>query len=99
MEAKRLLRSRLSEIRGRRSETQRAHAGAAIGRHGTALWAAGSTVAAHASMGSEPPTRALLDGLRAAGVRVLLPAVAGDRLDWAVYDGWDALAAGPLGFV
>jgi 5-formyltetrahydrofolate cyclo-ligase len=39
----------------------------------------------------------LLDALRAAGVRVLLPVVTGERLDWATYDGEGALAEGPLG--
>jgi 5-formyltetrahydrofolate cyclo-ligase len=39
----------------------------------------------------------LLDALRAAGVRFLLPVVTGERLDWATYDGEGALAEGPLG--
>ncbi|MET8813793.1 5-formyltetrahydrofolate cyclo-ligase [Streptomyces sp. NPDC004549] len=46
------------------------------------------TVAAYVSMGSEPGTRALLDTLRARGVRVLLPALLPDNdLDWAEYTG------------
>lgn len=98
MEAKRLLRSRLSALRGQRSATDRARVGEAISRHGTALWSATATVAAYAGMGTEPPTRYLLDSLRRAGVDVLLPVVAGDRLDWARYDGWEALVPGPRGF-
>lgn len=56
-----------------------------------------ATVVAFASAGSEPPTCSLLDGLRDAGVRVLLPVVDGAALDWAVYDGWDALVPGARG--
>jgi 5-formyltetrahydrofolate cyclo-ligase len=41
----------------------------------------------------------LLDALRAAGVRVLLPVITGERLDWATYDGEGGLAAGPLGLL
>ncbi|MGW2179091.1 5-formyltetrahydrofolate cyclo-ligase [Streptomyces sp. NPDC001732] len=46
------------------------------------------TVAAYVSVGSEPGTRALLDALRARGVRVLLPVLLPDNdLDWAPYEG------------
>jgi 5-formyltetrahydrofolate cyclo-ligase len=48
-------------------------------------------------MGSEPSTRRLLDDLTAAGVRVLLPVVDGERLDWAAYTGAGDLTAGRLG--
>jgi 5-formyltetrahydrofolate cyclo-ligase len=51
------------------------------------------TVAAYVSVGSEPGTRALLDALRARGVRVLLPVLLpDDDLDWGVYAGEDSLA-------
>ncbi|MGW0189405.1 5-formyltetrahydrofolate cyclo-ligase [Streptomyces sp. NPDC003362] len=51
------------------------------------------TVAAYVSVGSEPGTRALLDALRARGVRVLLPALLPDNdLDWGVYAGEGSLA-------
>ncbi|MFE7710044.1 5-formyltetrahydrofolate cyclo-ligase [Streptomyces sp. NPDC057486] len=50
------------------------------------------TVAAYVSVGSEPGTRALLDALRARGVRVLLPVLLPDNdLDWAPYEGADRL--------
>lgn len=50
-------------------------------------------VAAYVSVGGEPGTLALLDALRARGVRVLLPALLPDNdLDWGVYDGPDSLA-------
>jgi 5-formyltetrahydrofolate cyclo-ligase len=47
-----------------------------------------ATVAAYVSLGSEPGTTVLLDALRAAGKRVILPALLPDNdLDWAAYDG------------
>ncbi|MEI5008440.1 5-formyltetrahydrofolate cyclo-ligase [Streptomyces sp. PmtA] len=50
------------------------------------------TVAAYVSVGREPGTRALLDALRARGVRVLLPVLLDDNdLEWAVYEGPDRL--------
>ncbi|WP_307126577.1 5-formyltetrahydrofolate cyclo-ligase [Streptomyces sp. B1I3] len=46
------------------------------------------TVAAYVSVGREPGTHALLDLLRARGVRVLLPVLLADNdLDWAAYRG------------
>ena len=51
------------------------------------------TVAAYVSVGGEPGTLALLDALRARGVRVLLPALLPDNdLDWGAYDGEGSLA-------
>lgn len=51
------------------------------------------TVAAYVSVGTEPGTRALLDALRAAGKRVLLPLLLPDNdLDWAAYEGPESLA-------
>ncbi|KUL32484.1 5-formyltetrahydrofolate cyclo-ligase [Streptomyces regalis] len=51
------------------------------------------TVAAYVSVGSEPGTLALLDALRARGVRVLLPALLPDNdLDWGAYAGENSLA-------
>ncbi|MDX3131976.1 5-formyltetrahydrofolate cyclo-ligase [Streptomyces europaeiscabiei] len=51
------------------------------------------TVAAYVSVGSEPGTRALLDALRARGVRVLLPVLLPDNdLDWGAYEGDASLA-------
>jgi 5-formyltetrahydrofolate cyclo-ligase len=50
-------------------------------------------VAAYVSVGSEPGTLALLDALRARGVRVLLPALLPDNdLDWGPYEGEGSLA-------
>lgn len=50
------------------------------------------TVAAYVSVGREPGTHALLDDMRARGVRVLLPVLLPDNdLDWAVYEGTEHL--------
>ena len=50
------------------------------------------TVAAYVSVGTEPGTLALLDALRARGVRVLLPVLLPDNdLDWGAYAGEDSL--------
>ncbi|MDF9813694.1 5-formyltetrahydrofolate cyclo-ligase [Streptomyces sp. SPB162] len=50
------------------------------------------TVAAYVSMGTEPGTREVIDALRAAGTRVLLPVLMADNdLDWAAYEGSEAL--------
>ncbi|MFE9445942.1 5-formyltetrahydrofolate cyclo-ligase [Streptomyces sp. NPDC006602] len=51
------------------------------------------TVAAYVSVGSEPGTLALLDALRARGVRVLLPVLLPDNdLEWGAYSGEGSLA-------
>lgn len=92
MEAKRLLRSRLASARAARTASERAAAGEAIARHGHAAWSRVVAVAAYAGIADEPPTRPLLDALRASGVRVLLPVVTADSLDWADYLSWDRLA-------
>ena len=58
----------------------------------------GGTVCGYLAVGSEPGSAALLDVLRAAGHRVLLPVVVGAApLDWAEYTGPDGLRAGPHG--
>lgn len=58
------------------------------------------TVAAYVSVGREPGTRALLDSLHARGVRVLLPVLLADNdLDWAAYEGGQALAPAGRGLL
>ncbi|MFE4373928.1 5-formyltetrahydrofolate cyclo-ligase [Streptomyces sp. NPDC056835] len=58
------------------------------------------TVAAYVSVGREPGTRALLDALRARGVRVLLPVLLADNdLDWAEYEGADRLVPAGRGLL
>lgn len=106
--AKTSARDQLLTARRRRPLTEVAEATAAIGRHVLAAPEIGraATVAAYVSVGTEPGTTALLDALRAAGKRVIVPVLLPDNdLDWAAYDGSDAdslVAAGrgllePLG--
>ncbi|MCS7479956.1 5-formyltetrahydrofolate cyclo-ligase [Umezawaea endophytica] len=60
--------------------------------------APGGTVCAYLAVGAEPGSIALLDVLRSAGYRVLLPIVVGAApLDWAAYTGEHALRPGPHG--
>lgn len=62
--------------------------------------AGAGTVAAYVSVGREPGTRALLDALRARGVRVLLPVLMTDNdLDWAVYAGAEHLVPAGRGLL
>lgn len=59
-----------------------------------------ATVAAYVSVGREPGTGVLLDALRAAGKRVILPLLQPDNdLDWAVYDAHRSLARAPRGLL
>jgi 5-formyltetrahydrofolate cyclo-ligase len=57
--------------------------------------APGGTVCAYLAIGSEPGSLALLEALRSAGYRVLLPVVVGAApLEWAEYTGEHALQRG-----
>lgn len=59
---------------------------------------AAGRVALYLSLRSEPGTLPLLHALRAAGVEAVLPVQRTDRcLDWVLWTGPDALAAGPHG--
>jgi 5-formyltetrahydrofolate cyclo-ligase len=59
-----------------------------------------ATVAAYVSIGGEPGTSALLDGLVGLGKRVILPVVLpGLDLDWAVYQGSTGLAPARRGLL
>jgi 5-formyltetrahydrofolate cyclo-ligase len=58
------------------------------------------TVAAYASVGTEPPTGGLIYALWKRGTYVLLPLLLPDfDLDWASYEGPDSLAPGPRGLL
>ncbi len=87
---KRLLRREILAVRNRLTADDLQEATAALARAALGLneLAGAHTVAAYVSVGSEPGTRALLDSLRARGVRVLLPLLMVDNdLDWGVYEG------------
>jgi 5-formyltetrahydrofolate cyclo-ligase len=62
--------------------------------------ASAETVAAYVSMGTEPGTHDLINAMRNAGIRVLLPVLLPDNdLDWAAYDGAAALERTPRGLL
>ncbi len=59
-----------------------------------------ATVAAYVSVSSEPGTGPLLDRLRSAGKRVILPLLQSDNdLDWATYDGPEDLRSAGRGLL
>ncbi len=59
-----------------------------------------ATVAAYVSIGPEPGTGPVIDGIRAAGRHVILPVLLPDNdLDWARYDGADALVPAGRGLL
>ncbi|KRF16780.1 5-formyltetrahydrofolate cyclo-ligase [Nocardioides sp. Soil797] len=84
------LRDQLLTARNRLSLAERSRTAARIAEHLLALTDVrrAASVAAYVSIGSEPGTGLLLDGLLAAGKRVILPVLLPDNdLDWAAYDG------------
>lgn len=83
-------RDQLVTTRNRRSLAEVGAAGRLIADHVLALPAVrrAGTVAAYVSIGTEPGTGTLLDGLLSSGRRVLLPVLRPDNdLDWAVHTG------------
>ncbi|MEU3913190.1 5-formyltetrahydrofolate cyclo-ligase [Streptomyces sp. NPDC029721] len=89
------LRRELIAARRSLSPESRRTAARALARSALALpeLAGARTVAAYVSVGTEPGTRELLDALRDAGKRVLLPLLLPDNdLDWAAYEGPGSLA-------
>ncbi|MFF7204718.1 5-formyltetrahydrofolate cyclo-ligase [Streptomyces sp. NPDC008141] len=94
LSGKSAVRRELLDARGLLSPEDVRAAAAVLARQAFALpeLAEAATVAAYVSVGREPGTRALLDALRARGVRVLLPVLLPDNdLDWAVYEGAEQL--------
>ncbi|MBH5335226.1 5-formyltetrahydrofolate cyclo-ligase [Streptomyces pactum] len=100
--SKEALRKRLLSVRAGLTADDVTAAEAAVTRHALALpeLASARTVAAYVSVGREPGTRALLEELRARGVRVLLPVLLPDNdLDWAVHRGPGTLARASRGLL
>ncbi|MFE3327574.1 5-formyltetrahydrofolate cyclo-ligase [Streptomyces sp. NPDC059176] len=90
MSGKAAMRRELLDARRLLSPEDAREASLVLARHALRLpeLASAGTVAAYVSVGREPGTRALLDELRARGVRVLLPVLLDDNdLDWALYGG------------
>ncbi|WP_406000313.1 5-formyltetrahydrofolate cyclo-ligase [Streptomyces sp. NBC_00829] len=102
LSGKSAIRRELLDARSRLSSGDADQAATVLARHALNLpeLAEAKTVAAYVSIGSEPGTRALLDALRARGVRVLLPVLRADNdLDWGVYEGADHLARAGRGLL
>ena len=105
--AKTAFRDRLETARRRRPLAEVGDAAAAIARQVLACPEVrrAATVAAYVSVGHEPGTGLLLDALRAAGKRVLLPVTVGRLseggldLDWAAYVGPGSLATARFGLL
>jgi 5-formyltetrahydrofolate cyclo-ligase len=99
MEDKRALRMRLRAARAGRDSAELLAAGTALARHGIRAVVDARTVAVYASVRDEPPTRLLLDELQQRQVRLLLPRVTDDGLDWAPYESWTTLVATDRGLL
>lgn len=91
MDDKPVLRSRLKAARTRRDHAELNRLAELIAREGMSRAGAASVIAAYAGVGTEPPTRALLDALTGAGRTVLLPVVTPTGAMWGRYEGWQAL--------
>lgn len=94
------LRREIHRRRSLRTLSDRADADAARADLLLELAAQHAVIACYVSHGSEPGTRTLLDTLMRQGRRVLVPWMGtGGRLEigWGVYEGMDALVAGPGG--
>ena len=91
-------RKRLVKARAELSSEVRAAEAQALADAVSAVAWPAATVCAYVPVGTEPGSVAMLDALRAAGRRVLLPIVTGrEPLDWGVYFGADSLVPGPFG--
>ncbi|MCB0894017.1 MAG: 5-formyltetrahydrofolate cyclo-ligase [Nocardioides sp.] len=100
--AKIAVRDRLMTARHRRPVAELGAGARALAEHllDTVDVRRAATVAAYVSMNGEPGTGPLLDGLRAAGKRVILPVLLPDGdLDWAVYRSPDDLAPARWGLL
>jgi 5-formyltetrahydrofolate cyclo-ligase len=100
--AKVAARDQLLAARRRRPLAEVVDAARAIAEHllDTPEVRRAAAVAAYVSLAGEPGTGPLLDALRARGTRVVLPVLLPDGdLDWAGYDGPDALAPGRFGLL
>ena len=85
MATKQELRQLAIERRSARSDAEIRSAGSAIAGRASAFAVRAQTVAGFLSTPTEPPTRRLLEVLIEAGCEVIVPVVAGERLDWARY--------------
>ncbi|WP_435768444.1 5-formyltetrahydrofolate cyclo-ligase [Nocardioides sp. SYSU DS0651] len=96
------LRDQLVTARRRRPLAEVGEAARAIADHllASAEVRRAATVACYVSVGTEPGTTELLDRLRSAGKRVVLPVLLADLdLDWAAYEGPGSLVPARRGLL
>lgn len=92
------VRARIRAARRGLTEQARLAAATALAEQATAvLPAEPGTVAAYLSLPTEPGTGPLIATVRAAGHRVVVPRIAGERLDWVPLLDDPDLAVGPMG--
>jgi 5-formyltetrahydrofolate cyclo-ligase len=96
-EAKAQLRRQALQARSARSVDEIRSAGSAIAGRASVFAVRARTVAAYLSTPTEPPTGQLLAALIRAGCDVIVPVVAGHRLDWARYTIGAPVSTGKLG--
>ena len=95
-----MVRASVLRARSIRPTAEREAAGRALVTPGLDLAADARVVAAHAAVGSEPPTRPLLEALLARGVQVLLPVVTPTpHLGWGELVDWSLLRTSALGLL
>lgn len=100
MEAKRLVRASVIERRSLLTAADREAAGHLLSVHGLALGGGAKAVTAYAAVGTEPPTRRLLEALVERGVRVLLPVAGADgALEWGDLTHWAELTLSASGLL
>ena len=88
IDAKQALRAAVRTHRSARSAKARQEAAQSFARHGLEAVGEANCVACFVSTGAEPDTTLLLDALRAAGIRVLLPVLGpGLERSWGEYRG------------
>lgn len=96
--SKAVWRTSVLAARRDRSDAQRRVEDDALTASVRALATSGATVCAYIPVGSEPGSLTLLDALRDAGNRVLVPLTSTDSaLEWAEYTGEDDLVAADYG--
>ena len=92
------VRARIRAARRALTEQARLEAAAALADHVAALLPPEpATVTAYLSLPTEPGTGPLIAVARAAGHAVVVPRIAGDRLDWVPLPDDADLAIGPMG--
>jgi 5-formyltetrahydrofolate cyclo-ligase len=95
--AKHEIRRMILAAREAMTPDDRVSAGAALARHGLDRWVGRTRVAAYLDVGTEPPTRPLLDDLAATGCEIVVPVVSGEELDWVRYQPGGDVTTGALG--